>query len=123
METVVEALQKEGIGYADLVALLLDRSINNQLEDRVNGIIEDVDTRFAQRSRQKEVLTQIPLVASVWGYRETPIQVPERPLLLPEDKDVEHLRQVLVPRPEEPFHPPFADGELPTIYELFRRIR
>lgn len=109
LETVVQALQKEGFSYADLVSLLTERHAGgaaalDTLVDRVENIVEDLDVRTAQQQRQKTVLAQIPLVASVWGYREAPMTTEEEPVVAKEK--------------------PTTPGQLPTtIYELFRQFK
>lgn len=109
LETVVEALQKEGISYADLVSLIIERhnggaAALDDLLERLDVLVEDIDVRTAQEQYNKAVLAQIPLVASVWCYREAPMTTEEEPV-------------VSAHKPTTP-----ADGELPTIYELFRCI-
>jgi hypothetical protein len=181
IETVIQALQKEGISYNDLVSLLVERHADGQpaldaLLERVDVLVDDLDFRTGQEIRYTKVLAQIPMVAAVWGYREEPVlntqglpvQAPqelpvqahqELPVvaeqrllpvldieeLLEQEEPVEGcLRSSInsdfrVVRPHSliqrlevrlPMHHSthefvrtlYPDGELPTIYELFRRI-
>jgi hypothetical protein len=85
IETVIQALQKEGISYNDLVSLLVERHADGQpaldaLLERVDVLVDDLDFRTGQEIRYTKVLAQIPMVAAVWGYREEPVQVAEQEL-------------------------------------------
>jgi hypothetical protein len=82
LETVIQALQKEGISYNDLVSLLVERHADGQpaldaLLERVDVLVDDLDFRTGQEIRYTKVLAQIPMVAAVWGYREEPVQALE----------------------------------------------
>ena len=82
IETVIQALQKEGISYNDLVSLLVERHADGQpaldaLLERVDVLVDDLDFRTGQEIRYTKVLAQIPMVAAVWGYREEPVKALE----------------------------------------------